>query len=200
MDGSGGVGSRLAARDDTEGNQVGSVSLITGPMWAGKTTELQRRVRRYDVAKKRVVAVSHTEDTRYTEQAEAVTHDGHSMVARKASHLLKVTFEDGNEPHVIAVDEGQMFPDLAVACNRWADKGIIVIVAALDTTYQRKPFESVAALTPDFITKLTAVCSDCYNEATFTHRTSDEDEVLVAGGADKYEALCRACFNKKVKK
>ena len=97
---------------------------------------------------------------------------------------------------VLAIDEGQFFPDLADMCDRWASQGKSVIVAALDGTFQREPFPVIMALIPraEEVIKLTAICVGCGADAAFSRRLSDETDVEVIGGADKYVAMCRACY------
>ena len=65
--------------------------------------------------------------------------------------------------------------------ERWANAGKLVIVAALDGTYQRKPFPAVVALLPlaEQICKLTAVCMVCHRTASFTWRTAPDTKVEV---------------------
>lgn len=77
-----------------------------------------------------------------------------------------------------------------------ANQGKIVIVAALDGTFQRKPFGSVLNLVPlaETVTKLTAVCMMCQADAAFSLRLGSETQVELIGGADKYIAVCRRCF------
>ncbi len=181
----------------------GHIHLICGPMFAGKSTELLRRVRRWSVMHKNIVVFTHEKDVLFGEDMIITTHD--VMVEHKAASFEVHAVSDLSGPRatmaaarasVIAVDEGQFFTDLAPTCNKWADEGRVVVVAALDTTYERKPFDTMVGLCPDFITKLTAVCMCCGDEAPFTHRTSDETELEVVGGNDKYEALCRVCYNR----
>jgi hypothetical protein len=99
----------------------------------------------------------------------------------------------------IGIDEGQFFPDIVPFCEKMANIGKTVIVAALDGTFQRKPFGSVLDLIPlaESVTKLSAVCMLCYNDASFTERLGDELAVEVIGGSDKYLAVCRQCYFSK---
>lgn len=78
-----------------------------------------------------------------------------------------------------------------------ANMGKKVVVAALDGTFQRKPFGSILKLVPlaENVTKLSAVCVLCQRNAAFSMRISDETQVEVIGGSDKYVAVCRGCFN-----
>jgi len=71
-----------------------------------------------------------------------------------------------------------------------------VIVAALDSTFERKPFDCVSRLfcLCEDVQKLRAICQICGEEAAFTERISDETEVEVIGGLEKYRAVCRQCY------
>jgi len=81
-----------------------------------------------------------------------------------------------------------------------ANKGKVVLIAALDGTFQRKPFPNILELVPlaENVTKLNAVCMSCFGEAAFSKRTSEEDSLEVIGGADKYMAVCRGCYHSSV--
>jgi len=94
------------------------------------------------------------------------------------------------------------FPDVVSFCEQMANLGKVVIVAALDGTFQRKPFGSILELVPlaEDVTKLTAVCVVCQGQASFSKRTSDEQEIEIIGGEDKYIAVCRACYHLSQKK
>jgi len=173
-----------------------SVQVILGPMFSGKTTELLRRIRRYNVANRSCLVVKYANDTRY--DAEQVsTHDKHMMEAIPVSILSSIE-EKASKYQVIGIDEGQFFPDLIEFCESMANLGKIVVVAALDGTFQRKPFGRVLELIPiaEQVTKLNAVCMMCFQDAPYSRRIGNETEVQVIGGADKYIACCRSCFNK----
>lgn len=173
----------------------GELQIILGPMFSGKTTELFRRVKRYTIAEKRCLVIKYIRDTRYSVE-EAATHDKQTYAAVSASKLWD-QIHVLPDYDVIGIDEGQFFPDLVEFCEHAANEGKIVIVAALDGTFQRKPFGSVLQLIPlaENITKLTAVCMVCFQDAHFTKRLGCETEVEVIGGADKYIAVCRKCFH-----
>ena len=74
---------------------------------------------------------------------------------------------------MVAIDEGQFFADIVDVCEKLANAGIVVVVAALDGTFQRKPFGKILSLVPlaEQVTKLSAVCIECGMEAAFTRRT-----------------------------
>lgn len=100
---------------------------------------------------------------------------------------------------VIAIDEGQFFPDLVESSDFLANEGKIVIVAALDATFERKGFGSVLELVAmaEKITKLTSICTTCRSrEASFTKRLTADKEVEMVGGAEMYKPVCRKCFFK----
>jgi len=115
-----------------------------------------------------------------------------------ATSLAELT-KKAEEYDVIGIDEGQFFPDI-----RWAElmanSGKVVLIAALDGTYQRKPFENIMNLIPlaENVTKLSAVCMNCFGEASFSKRITEEQSLEVIGGADKYMAVCRDCFHSNV--
>lgn len=101
--------------------------------------------------------------------------------------------------HVIGIDEGQFFPDLVSFSQDMASRGKIVIIAALDGTFERKPFHDVLDLIPvaEDVTKIKAVCMRCRDaEAPFTERLIDDTAVEVVGGADIYRAVCRSCYER----
>jgi len=172
----------------------GEIQLILGPMFAGKTTELMRRLKRYTIAKRNVVVLKYAKDLRYDAE-KAATHDGQKMEAISCSQLSEPCLDEFN---VIGVDEGQFFPDLIEFCERMANQGKIVVVSALDGTFQRQPFGRVLELVPlaEHVSKLNAVCMESFgNAASFSKRIVGGDAIEVIGGADKYVAVCRACFN-----
>ncbi|XP_027706022.1 thymidine kinase, cytosolic isoform X2 [Vombatus ursinus] len=113
--------------------------------------------------------------------------------------LLRDVAQDALAVTVIGIDEGQFFPDIVEFSENMANAGKTVIVAALDGTFQRKPFGNILNLVPlaESVVKLTAVCMECFREAAYTKRLGVEKEVEVIGGADKYHSVCRLCYFKK---
>ncbi|XP_029355011.1 thymidine kinase, cytosolic isoform X2 [Echeneis naucrates] len=118
-----------------------------------------------------------------------------TMDALPAAHLAEVR-SLALKASVIGIDEGQFFPDTVEFCEEMANLGKTVIVAALDATFQRKPFGNILNLVPlaESVVKLHAVCMQCYKEAAYTKRLGAEQELEVIGGADKYQAVCRRCY------
>ncbi|XP_060906520.1 thymidine kinase, cytosolic [Labrus mixtus] len=172
----------------------GQIQVIFGPMFSGKSTELMRRVRRFQIAQYNCLVIKYAKDTRYSDDGMA-THDKNTMAAVPANCLADVR-PLALKACVIGIDEGQFFPDTVDFCEEMANLGKTVIVAALDGTFQRQPFGNILNLVPlaESIVKLHAVCMQCYKEAAYTKRIGAEKEVEVIGGADKYQAVCRKCY------
>ncbi|KAM5135117.1 thymidine kinase, cytosolic-like [Mantella aurantiaca] len=174
-----------------------STLVIFGPMFSGKSTELMRRVRRFQIAQYKCLVIKYAKDTRYSKE-QLATHDRHTMSAVSACSLADV-FTEALNYCVIGIDEGQFFPDVVEFCEEMANRNKTVIVAALDGTFQRKAFGDILNLVPlaESVVKLNAVCMECYREASYTKRLGAEKEVEVIGGADKYQSVCRQCYFKK---
>ena len=98
----------------------------------------------------------------------------------------------------IGIDEGQFFSDIVPWAERQANAGKVVIVAALDGDYMRRPFGQILDLVPlsEEVTKLSAVCMNCHQQASFSQRVvrATSGETVDIGGADKYRAVCRRCY------
>ncbi|XP_029454986.1 thymidine kinase, cytosolic isoform X2 [Rhinatrema bivittatum] len=163
-------------------------------MFSGKSTELMRRVRRFQVAQYKCLVVKYDKDVRYSVNRLS-THDRNMMDAVSASRLRDVR-EEAVASAVIGIDEGQFFLDIVEFCEEMANEGKTVIVAALDGTFQRKAFGCILDLVPlaESVVKLNAVCMECYREAAYTKRLGAEKEVEIIGGADKYHSVCRNCY------
>ncbi|XGW21148.1 hypothetical protein V3C99_004250 [Haemonchus contortus] len=176
----------------------GRVTCIVGPMFSGKTTELIRMHDRYRIAGKKCILVKYAGDTRYDPELivthKRVTADGATLIARTLREIRAELFS--METEVIAIDEGQFFDDLSFTCEQLACEGKMVLVAALDGDFLRKPFGEVSQLISfsDEIKKLSAVCMECGDDAPFTFRCTNERAVEVIGGEDTYRALCRTCY------
>lgn len=183
----------------TNTHAPGSLHLIIGPMFSGKSTELLRLMRRYSLAKKKCQLIKYAKDVRYTNGKEVCSHDRVTYPAITCNDLSDVEDSHVESYDVIGVDEGQFFPGVEAFVEKWANRGKVVIVAALDSTYERKPFGSIPYLVPlaDSVKKLNAVCVSCARDAAFTKRRSKEsisESVEVIGGDELYMAVCRGCF------
>lgn len=171
----------------------GHIELIIGPMYAGKTSELLRRVRRYRHAGRKVLLLKHGSDDRYEKGNVAVTHDRINMDAVAVYDLSEV---DTSECDVVGVDEGQFFgPVLAQVVDAWARDGKVVVVAMLDSMFDRRPFDGLGQMVAraEFVDKLSAICKECGTEASFTMRRGSDKSAIVVGGEECYSAVCYAC-------
>jgi len=172
----------------------GCIQMIIGPMFSGKTTELIRRLKRYKVANYRCLIVKHVNDDRY-DKSDVVSHDHQSIPAVSANRISEFK-QLALEFDVVGIDEGQFFPDIVECCEILANLGKIIIVAALDATFQRVGFGDILNLIPlaESVSKLNAVCMVCFGRASFTKRTCSDMKLEVIGGSDKYMAVCRMCY------
>ncbi|AMB18394.1 M061R [Myxoma virus] len=171
----------------------GQIHLIIGPMFAGKSTELIRLVKRYQIARYKCLVVKYEKDVRYGNDVR--THDNTCISAVPTASLDDVE-SISEHVEVIGIDEGQFFPNIVSFCERMANAGKVLIVAALDGTFQRKPFTNICELIPlaENVTKLNAVCMYCYKDASFSKRLGNETEIEIIGGSDKYKSVCRKCY------
>ena len=179
----------------------GSIEVITGSMFSGKTEELIRRLRRAQFAGLKVEIFKPSLDKRYSE-TRVVSHDDKSIVSTPVDHASAILLLAG-DVNVVGIDEAQFFDNAIVdVCNKLADNGIRIVVAGLDMDFMGNPFGPMPALLAiaEYVTKVHAICMRCGNLAQYSFRKSDEDQVVVLGEKDKYEPLCRTCYNEELKK
>jgi len=175
----------------------GSIEVICGSMFSGKTEELIRRLRRSEIAKQKVVICKPSIDNRY-EIEKVVSHNQISIDCKtisKASEILTIS----DDVDVLGIDEAQFFDtELVDVCNQLANNGVRVIIAALDMDYEGIPFEPIPQLlsVADEVTKVRAICIQCGNLANYSYRIVKKDERILLGEKNKYEARCRNCFKK----
>jgi thymidine kinase len=173
----------------------GSIEVICGSMFSGKTEELIRRLKRAKIAKQKVEIFKPEVDTRYDEE-EVVSHDEnaiHSTPVPASSNIPLLI----NDEEVIGIDEAQFFDmELVGVCNRLANQGIRVIIAGLDMDFKGNPFGPIPALmaTAEYVTKVHAICVRCGDLANHSHRFTKNDSLVMLGETDNYEPLCRDCF------
>lgn len=177
----------------------GQIQIIFGPMFSGKTTELMRRMKRYQIANYQCLVIKYAKDIRYDASGIA-THDRQVLAAVPTENLTEL-YSEALKHDVIGIDEGQFFPDIVFFCDKLAELGKVVIVAALDGTFQRKGFGDILNLVPlaENVVKLNAVCMKCFGDGSFTKRRGAEKKVEVIGGTEMYLATCRGCFYSPVK-
>ena len=172
-------------------------------MYSGKTTELIRRIARFRSIKKRVLVVNSKLDDRYSGKDSIISHDEYSYNCVKTGTLSEI---DGKmrldaDVDVIAIDEGQFFPDLKEYVLKFCEEyGKTVIVAGLISDYQRKKFGNMSDLFyyADDIIHLKSLCTNCSDGTLgiFTKKVCEVGDQIDVGSTDKYIALCRGCFLK----
>uniref|UniRef100_A0A6C0JLU1 thymidine kinase n=1 Tax=viral metagenome TaxID=1070528 RepID=A0A6C0JLU1_9ZZZZ len=173
-----------------------SLEVVLGPMFAGKTSYALSAIRKHTALGQRVLVIKPTCDTRFGVTSEITTHDGDSLPCMTTNTLNSVTDDVFASCDVIVIDEAQFFTGLlyfVVAATEQKHKSVYVI--GLSGDYQRRAFGEVLAVIPyaDKVTKLSAICA-CGGEAHFTRRLNPNAGQVIIGGAESYEAVCRACF------
>lgn len=174
---------------------TGWIEVVTGCMFSGKTEELIRRLRRAQIARQNVIIFKPRIDTRYSAD-HIVSHDEQSLPSRIIDNPTEIN-ELSRNAQVIGIDEGQFFSkDLVTVCEQLAGAGKRVIVAGLDQDYKGKPFGPMPDLlaVAEYITKTLAICVVCGNPADRSQRITKQQELVVVGARDLYEARCRHCF------
>jgi len=177
----------------------GKLEIIIGCMFSGKTSELVRRINRLVAADQEVLLIKYKNDTRYSE-SDFVTHNMVSMPARRVARLAEVlVMRDLLKYQYIIIDEAQFFPDLfRVVIELVNEKGINVIIAALQGNFKREPMGETHRLFPyaHSIDQLRAICMICKKEEAHLSMKiagygKEEEDI---GGAEKYKAVCGKCF------
>jgi thymidine kinase len=189
-----------------ESTHKGTLEVICGPMFSGKSEELMRRLRRAKIAKQNVITFKPSIDNRHSIE-HVVSHDGNKLYAQAIDIENISTILDMVRLHhfsVIGIDEVQFFPQsiLSVICTL-IDEGKRIIVAGLDLDFRGVPFGAVPTLLAiaDKITKLNAICCMCGADATCTQRLINnkpahfDDPVILVGAQEAYQARCKACFS-----
>lgn len=183
-------------------DSAGRIEVITGPMFAGKTEELLRRVRRAMIAGQHVTVLTHAIDTRSGPNriASHIGSDAPSVALASAAEIADAV-SDATE--IVAIDEAHFFGTTLVdAVDQLAARGKVVLVAGLDVTFEGEPFEPLPTLMAlaERVDKLTAICTACGEEAVFHMRvqpataSTTELDAGHVGGAEKYQARCRRHF------
>ena len=180
--------------------KAGSIEVICGSMFSGKTEELIRRMKRAQFAKQRIKIYKPCIDVRYSEE-DVVSHDAHSISSTPIDSPAKM-LEMIGQVEVIRIDEAQFFDESIIeVVQTLANNGIRVIIAGLDTDFLGKPFGPMPALmaVAEDIQKVHAICVKCGSPANHSHRLSKSHELVVLGETDIYEPLCRHCYNSAIK-
>lgn len=184
-------------RDVSHHKNGGTIEVIAGSMFSGKTEELIRRLKRAQFARQKVEIFKPVVDTRYSVE-EVVSHDENSIPSSPVENSANILLLAGNVD-VVAIDEGQFFDKgLVEVCQKLADMGIRVIVAGLDMDFKGQPFGPMPDLMAiaNYVSKVHAICVRCGSVAQFSHRLVSNDKQVMLGEKAEYEPLCRVCYNK----
>lgn len=158
-----------------------------------------RQVQKRVVCGDEPLVLCHTNDMRYTRSALASSHDGTQLHAMRTANPWtdEAVRAAADKADVIGVDEGQFMECLVQFCEHYASRGKHVIVAALDGTFEQKPWPQITPLiaVAEHVVKLHAVCVVCHAQASFTRRLDASNNAeRDIGGAEKYVACCRRCL------
>jgi len=180
-------------------HHVGSIEVVTGSMFSGKTDELIRRLRRAVIARQKIQTFKPVIDDRYN-ATKVTSHSGADFEALPITCSADILKHLKADTTVIAIDEAQFFDDgLIEVAQSLADRGLRVIVAGLDSDFRGEPFGPMPILLAlaENVTKLHAICMKCGGEATRTQRlvngkpASYYDPIVIVGASEMYEARCR---------
>ena len=181
-------------------HEVGSIEVICGSMFCGKTEELIRRLRRARIAKQQVQVFKPAIDNRY-EHKKVTSHSGVFLDAQPVETSQEILASLSPETTVVGVDELQFFDDGIVdVVEELAERGLRVIVTGLDTDFRGEPFGCMPHLMAraEKVDKLQAICMVCGGPASRTQRLVNgqpahyNDPIVVVGAQELYEARCRA--------
>jgi thymidine kinase len=181
-----------------------SLRVVVGPMFAGKTSEIQSVVRRYGCLGKSVLVLTADIDNRYQSEVTAiVNHDRSAIPARaiRVGGLMDVlAWGEFTAATAVVVDEAQFFVGCLVPfCQAAVAAGKHVVVVGLDGDANQKPFGDVLQLIPhaDSVEKKTALCRHCGDgtPAIFTRALRSQADQVAVGGAEMYEPVCRRHFS-----
>jgi thymidine kinase len=184
------------------GTRPGWVEVIAGVMFAGKTEELIRRVRRAVIARRHVQVFKSHLDARYAGIYHVATHDGLTVEAEPVDSAEQIIRAVRPGTEVIAVDEVQFLDEGIVAvADTLANRGARVVLAGTDVDFRGLPFGALPTLMciAEVVDKLHAICVVCGGPATRNQRLIDgapapwNSPTIMVGGRESYEARCRHC-------
>ncbi len=184
------------------GIRPGWIEVISGVMFAGKSEELIRRVRRSVIARKRVQVFKSHLDDRYGGVFTISSHDGTIVEAEPVSSSLEIMEKTRQETEVVAVDEAQFLdPGIVSVANALADRGVRVVLTGTDSDFRGEGFGAMPELmaSAEIVDKLYAICVVCGGPATRNQRLINgkpapyDSPTIMVGGRESYEARCRHC-------
>ena len=184
------------------GSHPGWIEVVSGVMFAGKSEELIRRVRRAIIARRRVQVFKSHLDARYTGLYSVSSHDGTELDASPVDSAAEIFRLVRPESQLVAIDEAQFLdPDIVPVATTLAQRGVRVILAGTDTDFRGEPFGAMGELMAiaELVDKLQAICVVCGDPACRNQRLLNgkparwESPTIMVGGRESYEARCRHC-------
>ena len=184
------------------GSHPGWIEVISGVMFAGKSEELIRRVRRAIIARRRVQVFKSHLDSRYTGLYSVSSHDGTELDASPVDSAAEIFRLVRPESQLVAIDEAQFLdPDIVPVAATLAQRGVRVILAGTDTDFRGEPFGAMGDLMAiaELVDKLQAICVVCGDPACRNQRLLNgkparyDSPTIMVGGRESYEARCRHC-------
>lgn len=177
----------------------GILTLVVGPMYAGKTTCLIDLYEKNIKSGKKVIVLTHSSETRYSIQ-NLSTHDKKFITCLKhcsIQEFIQKNTDEISSANVIMIDESQFFEDLMEVLYIVNTLCKEVYVFGLDGDFKRNKFGNILDLIPhcDEVKKLKAKCNRCEKDAIFSHRITNNSKQVLVGSSDDYQALCRICYN-----
>jgi thymidine kinase len=180
-------------------HRAGSIEVVCGSMFCGKTDELIRRLRRATIAKQKVQVFKPSIDNRFEEQRVA-SHAGSTFDAIAIAYSKEILPQLADDTTVVGIDEAQFFDNgIVEVIQNMANHGIRVIVAGLDQNFKGEPFGCMPTLMAlaERVDKLQAICMVCGEPASRTQRLVNsrparyDDPEIIVGASEMYEARCR---------
>ena len=185
--------------DQTLTLNQGSLNLILGCMFSGKTSELIKRYNRYSIGGKKCLMIKYKNDTRYDNEM-VVTHDN----IKANAIICEFLYEADNlvqEYDVVCIDEVQFYKDAHIFCDKWAHENKIVEACGLNGTFNRTPFKIISKLIPlaENISFYKAICKETGEDAVFSQldivlENENKGKTEIIGGSEKYSASDRETF------
>jgi len=177
----------------------GSIEVVCGSMFSGKTDELIRRLVRAKIAKQKVQVFKPAIDVRYAVE-KVTSHAGADFDALPVERAVDIRPKLESDTTVVGIDEAQFFDsEIVDAVQELAGRGLRVLIAGLDMDFRGEPFGPMPLLMSqaERVDKLHAICMVCGEEASRTQRLVNgkparyNDPVVIVGASELYEARCR---------